>query len=102
MNEEIKKIIEYFKNDNWYTIFNAEECNDEPYKLLNPIEVNQIIEYTRKLQNNWNELKKLVEEEIKHLEKSRYVSFNEYGENKLRIFKDFKFKMQELQGDDKN
>lgn len=62
MNEEIKKIIEYLKNEAWFTIFNAEEYNDEPYKLLNPIEVNQIIDYITKLQNNWNELKKRFEE----------------------------------------
>ena len=51
----------------------------------------------RKLENNWNGLKKYAEEEIKHLEKSRYVSFNEYGENKLRIFKDLLFKIQKLE-----
>ena len=49
------------------------------------------------LEHNWNELKKYVEDEIKHLEKSRYVSFNEYGENKLRIFKDFLFKIKKLE-----
>lgn len=62
MNEDIEKIIKYFKNDAWFTIFNAEELNDEPYKLLNPIEVNQIIDYITKLQNNWNELKNWCKE----------------------------------------
>ena len=57
------------------------------------------LEQIYKNSNNWNELKKWLEEEIKHLEKSRYVSFNEYGENKLRIFKDLQFKMQELESD---
>lgn len=56
MSEEIRKIIEYFKNDGWFTIFNAEEFNDEPYKLLNPIEVNQIIEYITKLQQEKQDL----------------------------------------------
>ena len=70
MNEDIVKIIKYFKNDAWFTIFNAEECNDEPYKLLNPIEVNQIIDYMNKLQNNWNELKKWLEEI--HNEENKY------------------------------
>ena len=64
MNEEIEKIIKYFKNDAWFTIFNAEEYNDEPYKLLNPIEVNEIMDYMTKLQNNWNELKKHLEKQI--------------------------------------
>ena len=49
------------------------------------------------LKDNWNKLKEWLEEEIKHLEKSRYVSFNEYGENKLRISKEFLFKMQEIE-----
>lgn len=94
MNEDIEKIIKYFKNDAWFTIFNAEECNDEPYKLLNPIEVNQIIDYMTKLQNNWNELKKFVKEEQAKISKNcgtkTYI-------NKISPYIIFSDKMQELE-----
>ena len=64
----------------------------EDYQIIK----NAIAE-NKQLKDNWNKLKEWLEEEIKHLEKSRYVSFNEYGENKLRISKEFLFKMQEIE-----
>ena len=97
MNEDIEKIIEYFKNDAWFTIFNAEECNNEPYKLLNPIEVNQVIEYITKLQNNWNELKKWCKE-------NQYNNaFDSYQVDNYTTYGVILKKMQELeQGKDEN
>ena len=101
MNEEEKdKLFSNIESDLWELKHNVAYINKKDYYGLS----RDLLDYIRKiekenkqLQNNWNELKKWLEEEIKHLEKSRYVSFNEYGENKLRIFKDFQFKMQELE-----
>ena len=94
MNEDIEKIIKYFKNDAWFTIFNAEELNDEPYKLLNPIEVNQIIDYMTKLQKNWNKLKKWLEslQEYYISMKDKYDYSDEY-----KYSQDILTKMQELE-----
>lgn len=105
MNEDIEKIIKYFINDAWFTIFNAEECNDEPYKLLNPIEVNEIMDYITKLQNNWNELKKWLEEQKEFLENiptfTLEITHNHFG--MVGAYKNTLGKMQELeQGKDEN
>ena len=102
MSEEFKELFSNLSEKdqkevaNLIRFKNEVKYHDKQFEEL----LQQYIELSRehdKLQNNWNELKEFVEEEIKHLEKSRYVSFNEYGENKLRIFKDFQFKMQELE-----
>lgn len=91
MKEEIKDMLFKLKRQNTF--------NDIGYfkTALSNEDVDLLLNYIEKLENNWKELKKFVDEEIKHLEKSRYVSFNTYGENKLRIFKDFQFKMQEIE-----
>lgn len=81
------------------------EINQELIHLMKRII--EIQKQNTELKDNWNKLKEWLEEEIKHLEKSRYVSlqnnlmieaFNEYGENKLRISKEFLFKMQDIEG----
>ena len=73
------------------------EENDYTIKVYGSISLDVLNKYVNVI-DNWNKLKEWLEEEIKHLEKSRYVSFNEYGENKLRISKEFLFKMQDIEG----
>lgn len=43
---------------------------------------------------------KYLEDEIKQLEHSRYVSFNKFGEHKLMFYKEILSKYKEITGDD--
>ena len=57
-----------------------------------------LIEDLRKDYAITKELRNWLEEEIKHLEHSRYVSFNEFGERKLYFYKEVLSKLNELEG----
>jgi len=52
MKDEIKEILDYLKNDNWYPIYNKKEYNEEPYKLLLPTERNILLDYITNLQKS--------------------------------------------------
>lgn len=52
-----------------------------------------------KYKNQQQEFIKYLEDEIKHLEHSRYVSFNEFGEHKLMFYKEILSKYKENIGD---
>lgn len=58
-------------------------------------QTHQIIEYIRKLQNNWNELDKWLIEKLKEYQKSKYPG--EYG-LVLGFMWEMQRKMQELEG----
>lgn len=90
MNEDIKNIILRLKK----TLENYEkigQLSDDSVYSMFPTENKLLLDYITQLQNNWNELKKWLEEKMsvyEHKEASNfYVVFE---------------KMQELQGDDKN
>ena len=91
MNEDIKRILdtlkEYYGGLGWPYY---------PEDVLNPEDPKIIYDYITKLQNNWNELKKWLEEN-KHF-------YNITGEDleEDTTIKEVLNKMQELQGDDKN
>ena len=92
--------LDYLQKQNTELIEENERLQQKTNYLLekNIPFVKELIEENQQLKDNWNKLKEWLEEEIKHLEKSRYVSFNEYGENKLRIYKEFLYKIQEIEG----
>ncbi len=52
----------------------------------------------QKVETQQKEFIKYLEDEIKHLEHSRYVSFNEFGEHKLMFYKEILQKYKEIIG----
>ncbi len=81
---QLKKQLEEYKDKiNWYENF----------------EVNKTIDKLRLKHNTQQkEFISLLEDEIKHLEHSRYVSFNEFGEHKLMFYKEVLQKYKSIIG----
>ena len=52
----------------------------------------------QKVETQQKEFIKYLEDEIKHLEHSRYVSFNEFGEHKLMFYKEILQKYKKIIG----
>lgn len=108
MNREIETLIN-----------NLEGCIGVFDYMLTPTENNLLLAHINDLQQENNQLKEMqctylgtgckranyilkelrswLEEEIKHLEHSRYVSFNEFGERKLYFYKEALSKLNELE-----
>lgn len=73
----------------------VEMIENENRKLLN--------DYCRldaRTKTQQKEFIKCLEDEIKDLEKSRYVSFNEFGNHKLYFYKEVLSKYKEIIGSD--
>ena len=50
MNDEIREILDYLKNDDYSPVFVDEGCDDTPYKLFDEIEVKLLLDYITNLQ----------------------------------------------------
>ena len=66
MNEDIenaKILLNWLKDENWQYFHE----DGEPYKTISMQDRDILIKYITQLQNNWNELKKWLEEEYKYV-----------------------------------
>ena len=72
--------------------------NKEEYIDTILLENDRLYKENNQLKEQKKELRNWLEEEIKHLEHSRYVSFNEFGERKLYFYKEVLSKLNELEG----
>ena len=95
MNEE--KLIEKLKDNIPEDYIRGCDTSDgiECYEIDTDSWQYQLYVYVSKLQNNWNELKKWLEEQIKDYRKREWFPV-------ANNLKEVLNKMQELQGDDKN
>ena len=106
MNEEIEKLLNQLEKsikepvllgEDYYTGEGWEEPN---FFCLDPTtnDCKTLFNYITKLQNNWNELKKIIEDEI---EKTYELTTEDYREERKLIVATYKYvqyKMQELEG----
>jgi len=113
MNEEFEKLFSTLSEKdqkevaNLIRFKNEVKYHDKQFEEL----LNQYIELSRehdKLQNNWNELKKFVEKDIKRWEDEEkkwieqgFMKFGGEANNKI-IFKKVLNKMQEMEGNNES
>ena len=116
MNEDKWEVIKSkFERtlDSWELDKKTNQFTLDSIHSLFPTEIEVIINYIEELQNNWNELKKFVEERIKSVqeEKEEFEEdlYNNYETNRAEIIirrceltqlEDVQEQMQELEGND--
>lgn len=82
-----------------YKIIGLEEENEElKSQIKGTTHCYDEVEH-KQLKKQQQEFIKYLEDEIKHLEHSRYVSFNEFGEHKLMFYKEILSIYKEIIGD---
>ena len=83
--EEKEKLIEQCD----LSVSNMMNCYCERTDCSGRIKDSKVYDsLVQKVENQQKEFIKYLEDEIKHLEHSRYVSFNEFGEHKLMFYKE--------------
>lgn len=121
MNEKVKELLEELKDSAknptviYATFDGSDEEEFENDKLLTPESCKLLFNHITKLNNNWNELKKFVDERIKFIqeEKAEFEEdlYNDYETNIAEItirrcnlsqLEDVQEKMQELEGKNNN